>query len=119
LFLVLLDNAFKYSRPGGEVLVKVERSATGVRVSVEDFGAGIAAADLPHIFTRFYRADPARSGGGHGLGLSLADSIARAHGATIEVHSTEGSGSRFSVVFPASGVTERSFSESSDLRCSL
>ncbi|MGH9645438.1 MAG: sensor histidine kinase [Bryobacteraceae bacterium] len=99
LFLVLLDNALKFSRPGGEVMVKVENSDSKVWVTIEDFGAGISESDLPHIFERFYRADRARSGGGHGLGLSLAKSIARVHGASIEVQSTEGVGSRFQVNF--------------------
>jgi signal transduction histidine kinase len=101
LFLVLLDNAIKFSRPGGEVILGVESIESRVSVSIEDFGVGISASDLPHIFTRFYRADRARSGGGHGLGLSLAESIARLHGASIEVHSTEGAGSRFRVNFVA------------------
>ncbi len=99
LFLVLLDNALKFSHPGGEVIVGVESSESRVSASIEDFGVGIGESDLPHIFKRFYRADKARSGGGHGLGLALAESIARAHGASIEVHSTEGSWSRFRVNF--------------------
>ncbi len=101
LFLVLLDNALKYSRNGGEVNVSVDRREERVSVTVEDFGSGISAADVPHIFERFYRADRARTDGGHGLGLSLADSIARAHGATIEVRSTEGAWTRFRVSFAA------------------
>jgi signal transduction histidine kinase len=101
LFLVLLDNALKYSHPGGDVLLKVKREDHQVAVAVEDFGAGIPAADLPHIFQRFYQADAARGGRGHGLGLSFAESIAQAHGAKIEVRSTVGVGSTFRVVFPA------------------
>ncbi|HEY2845899.1 MAG TPA: ATP-binding protein [Bryobacteraceae bacterium] len=101
LFLVLLDNALKFSSAGGEVILTVEDSAASVSVSIEDFGVGIRESDLPHIFKRFYRADRARSGGGHGLGLSLAKSIARVHGASIEVHSTEGAGSTFRVNFAA------------------
>ena len=101
LFLVLLDNALKFSRPGGEVILKVESSESRVAVSIQDFGVGISENDLPNIFQRFYRADGARTGGGHGLGLSLAKSIARVHGASIEVHSTEGVGSRFEVSFVA------------------
>jgi two-component system OmpR family sensor kinase len=101
LFLVLLDNALKFSRPGGEVTLKVEHSDSRVSVTIEDFGVGISENDLPHIFERFYRSERARSGGGHGLGLSLAKSIARVHGASIEVHSTEGAGSRFRVDFAA------------------
>jgi signal transduction histidine kinase len=79
----------------------VESSDSSVSVTIEDFGVGISDGDLPHIFERFYRTDRARSGGGHGLGLSLAKTIARVHGASIEVHSTEGVGSRFRVDFVA------------------
>jgi signal transduction histidine kinase len=101
LFLVLLDNAVKFSAPGGEVILKVERSNRRVVASIRDFGVGIPAADLPHIFRRFYQADPARTKRGHGLGLSLAEGIARAHGALIDVESTEGFGSVFRVTFPS------------------
>jgi len=101
LFLVLLDNALKFSRPGGEVIFKVENIDSRVLVTIEDFGVGISKNDLPHIFERFYRAEEARAGAGHGLGLSLAKNIAHVHGASIEVHSTEGVGSRFTVVFAA------------------
>jgi heavy metal sensor kinase len=100
LFLVLLDNALKYSPPGKEVNVTATASGEFVTVTVQDFGSGISAADLPHIFQRFYRADKARTDAGHGLGLALAATIARVHGATIEVSSVEGEGSVFSVVFP-------------------
>jgi len=75
-----------------------------VSVTVEDFGVGISLADRPHIFKRFYQADKARADGGFGLGLSLAESIVRAHGAEIDVTSREGSGSKFRVVFRASEV---------------
>ena len=99
LFLVILDNAVKYSPPGSEVRIHV----TGHEVSIADSGPGIAPEDLPHIFQRFYRADKVRNSesGGYGLGLSLADSIARRHGAKIEVRSELGRGSEFRVVFPA------------------
>ena len=100
LFLVLLDNVLKYSTPGGEVSVAASAAGEFVIVSVQDFGTGIGAADLPHIFQRFYRADKARTDTGHGLGLSLAATIARMHGAVIEVKSVEGAGSTFSVTFP-------------------
>jgi signal transduction histidine kinase len=104
LFLVLLDNALKFSRPGGEVIVQAENADSRVSVTIEDFGVGISQNDLPHIFTRFYRADNTQTGGGHGLGLSLAKSIARVNGASIEVQSTEGVGSRFEVNFMARDV---------------
>jgi signal transduction histidine kinase len=102
LFLVLLDNALKYSHPGGKVNVTLTASGAGTTVSVEDFGIGISTEDLPHIFQRFYRADKARtrSGdgvGGHGLGLALAETLAGVHDATITVVSVEGQGSVFSV----------------------
>jgi two-component system, OmpR family, heavy metal sensor histidine kinase CusS len=99
LFLVLLDNALKYSPAGADVNITVERTDSLVSVAIEDFGTGISEADLPHIFKRFYRADRARSGGGHGLGLSLAESIARTHGATIEVRRTERASTVFRVLF--------------------
>jgi signal transduction histidine kinase len=101
LILVLLDNAIKYSRPGSEILLSREGSS----FIVKDCGTGIAAADLPHIFERFYQADQARSDGGFGLGLSLADSIVRMHEAVIDVTSDEGKGSSFRVVFQSHPVT--------------
>jgi two-component system, OmpR family, heavy metal sensor histidine kinase CusS len=100
LFLVLLDNAVKYSHPGGVVRVTAEAAGVKATVAVEDSGVGISAADLPHIFERFYRAGPVESGEGHGLGLTLAESIARAHGASIEAQSQERVGSVFRVCFP-------------------
>jgi signal transduction histidine kinase len=101
LFLVLLDNAIKYSRAGSEVVVATEREEQRIIVTIQDFGIGISRADLPHIFKRFYQADPARNDGGFGLGLSLAETIAQAHGATLNVRSEEGAGSTFHVVFKA------------------
>ena len=101
LFLVLIDNALKYSKPGGEVLIGVEHNDETVLVSIKDFGSGIAPGHLPHIFKRFYRGDPARTAGGHGLGLALAQSIARSHGAQITVASIEGVSTEFRVEFAA------------------
>ena len=103
LFLVLLDNALKYSRPGSDVIVSISAGTFDkngqVAVTIQDFGIGISPADLPHIFKRFYQADRARTDGGFGLGLSLAENIAHAHDASIEVKSEEGTGSTFRVVF--------------------
>jgi heavy metal sensor kinase len=101
LFVILLDNALKYSPAGAEVLLRLIQEDGRVSVSIEDSGAGISAADLPHIFERFYRAGAGSSREGHGLGLALADQIARAHDATIEVLSTEGASSVFRVSFAA------------------
>lgn len=103
LFLVLLDNAIKYSHPGADVIVAVSNGDGAVVVTVEDFGVGIGPADRPNIFKRFYQADKARTDGGFGLGLSLAESIAGAHGAAIDVTSEEGRGSKFRVIFRAAG----------------
>jgi len=93
LFLVLLDNALKYSAEGGDVTV----SLSDKYITIKDFGVGIGEADLPHIFKRFYQADRARSQGGYGLGLSLAESIVKAHGGSIRVSSAPGAGSSFLV----------------------
>jgi signal transduction histidine kinase len=99
LFLALFDNALKYSQAGTEVRASIVRRDDRFVAIVEDQGMGIAAEDLPHIFQRFYRADKARSDGGHGLGLSLAQSIAAAHDAVIEVTSEPERGSVFQVSF--------------------
>jgi signal transduction histidine kinase len=98
LLLVLLDNAIKYSTAGSEVLAGLELGPGKAIVTVRDFGPGIRSSDLPHIFKRFYQADEARSDGGFGLGLSLAESIVRVHGGSIEVESEEAMGSIFRVV---------------------
>ena len=101
LFFVLMDNAIKYSHEGGEVRVDVSFEAGRVVVMVRDSGVGIEPSDLPHIFERFYQADKARADSGFGLGLSLAESIARAHNAAIDVSSRLGEGAVFSVSFKA------------------
>ncbi len=96
-FLVLVDNALKYSAEGSEVFVIL----TAAGLEVKDFGTGIEAEHLPHIFKRFYQADRARSQGGYGLGLSLAETIVKAHGGSIDVSSRPGEGSSFRVVLHA------------------
>jgi heavy metal sensor kinase len=106
LFLALLDNALKYSTGGTEVSAAVMQRDGRIVAVVADQGIGIAAEDLPHIFQRFYRANKARSDGGHGLGLSLAQSIAAAHDAVIEVSSEPGRGSVFQVSFERRAVME-------------
>ncbi len=103
LLLILLDNALKYTPPAGLVTVQVAQQGTGIAISVTDTGVGIAAADLPHIFERFYRADPARTAGGTGLGLAIAGWIVQAHGGAIHVVSTPGTGSVFTVLLPLAG----------------
>jgi signal transduction histidine kinase len=103
VLLNLLDNAIKYSRPGGTITLRV--SATpGRRVLVEviDHGVGIPASELPRVGQRFYRADKARSGGGHGLGLAIAQSLIRAHGGELWLESTEGIGTTANFTLPSS-----------------
>ncbi|MDE3153580.1 MAG: HAMP domain-containing protein [Acidobacteriota bacterium] len=97
LVTILLDNAVKYTPAGGQVKVSLETRIDDVLLQVDDTGIGIAPDDLPHIFERFYRADRtgAAEGGGSGLGLALARSIADAHNARLDVHSTPGAGSTF------------------------
>lgn len=100
---ILLDNAVKYTPEGGVVTVGVKREDDWVWLEVSDTGAGIPAEDLPRVFERFYRADPARSKGGTGLGLSIARQVATAHGGEIEARSKPGKGSTFSLCLPESG----------------
>ena len=112
LFLVLLDNAIKYSHEGSEVIAAISTMDRLATVTVKDFGIGIRPEDRPHIFKRFYQADRARTDAGFGLGLSLAESIAGAHGASIEVSSAEGSGSTFRVVFQLADIADTALAES-------
>jgi heavy metal sensor kinase len=102
LFLILIDNAVKYTPAGGWVRVGVEPRDGVVVGTVSDSGIGIAEADLPHVFDRFWRADKVRSRemGGSGLGLSIAKWIAARHGGVIEVASAVGQGSVFRVLAP-------------------
>jgi two-component system heavy metal sensor histidine kinase CusS len=98
IITILVDNALKYTPAYGDVTVRVSQASSGVEIAVEDSGDGIAPASLPHIFERFYRADPSRTDrAGAGLGLSIAQALARAHGSEIAVQSAPGAGSRFSV----------------------
>ncbi|MBN1567606.1 MAG: PAS domain-containing protein [Acidobacteria bacterium] len=98
----LLDNAVRYTPPGGKVLVKAEVDGPEVIVSVSDTGIGIPKADQDRIFERFYRADAARSreSGGTGLGLAIVKHLVEAHGGRIRVESEVGQGSTFYIHFP-------------------
>jgi heavy metal sensor kinase len=99
-FVNLLDNAIKYTEPGGRISVTVIDKKTEVLVNVTDSGIGIPTASLNRVFERFYRADQSRGVPGLGLGLSLAQSIISAHGGSISVQSQQGVGSTFSVILP-------------------
>jgi two-component system, OmpR family, phosphate regulon sensor histidine kinase PhoR len=101
----LLDNAVRYTPPGGRVDVEVGAKEEGVFLEVRDTGIGIPARDLPRIFERFYRVDPARSRqtGGTGLGLSIAKHVVEQHGGRIAAKSELGRGSTFRVILPSTG----------------
>jgi heavy metal sensor kinase len=103
LFLILIDNAIKYTPEGGCVDVVVGQENGFAIGEVRDTGIGIAPEDLANVFERFYRADKARSreSGGVGLGLSIGRWIAEAHAGTIEVHSSLGGGSIFKLRLPS------------------
>ena len=98
----LLNNAFKYTPPGGTVHMQVSTQSRRVIIQVKDNGIGIPAASLPHIFERFYRVDTARSRqtGGFGLGLSIAQQIVQAHAGQLIVKSSVGQGAAFEIELP-------------------
>jgi len=103
LLLNLVTNAVKYT-PAGEISLGLEPQQDSVVLTVADTGIGIAAGDLPHIFDRFWRADPSRSrvgeSPGTGLGLAITKWVAEAHGGTITVQSRPGRGTLFTVTLP-------------------
>jgi signal transduction histidine kinase len=105
LFLNLVTNAIKYTAKGGKVELTLESTDGGAVFTVKDTGIGIAGADLPFIFDRFWRVDRVRSRGGErggvGLGLAISQWIAQAHGGSINVSSRLGRGSGFAVTIPA------------------
>jgi signal transduction histidine kinase len=104
LFLIFLENAVKYTPFGGHVDVRLRPENSAAIAEVRDSGIGIAATDIPHIFERFYQADPSRSreNGGRGLGLAIGRWIAQAHGGDISVESKVGEGSSFQIRLPLS-----------------
>ena len=98
----LVNNAIKFTAPGGAIAVDVAPTADGASIEVRDTGVGIDPAELPHIFERFYRGSQANEarGSGSGLGLAIVRSIVDMHGGTVEVESRLGVGSRFTVTLP-------------------
>jgi signal transduction histidine kinase len=112
--LILVDNAVKYNKPGGSVSVTVESDARQVRLRVQDTGVGISQEHLVHLGERFYRPDKARSRelGGAGLGLSIARSIAGAHGGALGLTSALDRGTTAILALPAARALQ--FSDTSD-----
>ena len=104
LFLNLVTNAIKYTSHGGRVTISLTRVGEQAHFSVRDTGIGIAAADLPYVFDRFWRADRSRSRAversGYGLGLAISQWIAHAHGGSLTVQSRLGRGSTFTAQLP-------------------
>jgi signal transduction histidine kinase len=98
----LVLNAIKFTPKGGSVEVHLAPAGSGARIDVIDTGVGIDAAELPHIFERFYRGSQANEarGSGSGLGLAIVRSIVDMHGGAITVESQVGAGSRFTVTLP-------------------
>jgi signal transduction histidine kinase len=99
----LLSNALRHTPEGGTVRVRVRALPDGgTALSVEDDGEGIPAADLPHVFERFYRVDRSRNRGtgGAGIGLAIAKAVVLSHHGTLEASSAEGRGSTFTAAFP-------------------
>ncbi|MGQ0815339.1 MAG: sensor histidine kinase [Gemmatimonadota bacterium] len=101
LFMILLDNAIKFTPEGGQVTLRAHRNGKKTHVTITDTGVGIPSSALPHVFERFFRADPARSRGGAGLGLSIARWIVDTHHGRINVESVEGKGTVVKVSLPA------------------
>ena len=98
----LVDNAVKFNKPGGSVTVTAEPDGARVAIHIQDTGSGIAAADLPRVFERLYRADKSRSQTteGTGLGLAIVKHLVHAHGGEVSAESELGRGSRFSFTLP-------------------
>lgn len=103
LFVILLDNAIKYSPEKSSISIRMKESRGRAEVSISDQGVGIKSSDLPYIFNRFYRADSSRTKeniDGYGLGLSIAKSILELNNGDISVSSHPGKGSKFTVKIP-------------------
>ncbi|MFZ2651597.1 MAG: ATP-binding protein [Burkholderiaceae bacterium] len=99
----LVDNAVKFSPPRCAVRLKIANGGDTLRVTVEDEGPGVAAADAPRLFERFFRGRSAHATAGSGLGLAIARNLARLHGGDITLDSAIGRGSRFTLTLPAIG----------------
>ncbi len=99
----LIVNALRYTPQGGSISLNGESSSTNVRLIISDTGQGIAPEDLPYIFDRFWRGDPARSradGAGGGLGLAIVRQLVELHGGHVSVQSTPGHGTTFTIDLP-------------------
>jgi len=100
----LIDNAIKYTPPGGRVDVALSRDEGRAILRVSDTGSGIPPEEIPRIWERLFRGDTSRAERGLGLGLSLVKAIVEAHGGSVEVESTVGSGSTFTISLPVPNI---------------
>jgi two-component system phosphate regulon sensor histidine kinase PhoR len=105
----LVSNAVRYTPPGGTITVRAERASHALRISVTDTGPGIAPVHIPRLTERFYRVDKSRSRetGGTGLGLAIVKHVLQRHGGSLDIQSTEGRGSTFTMVLPLARVRSR------------
>jgi len=102
----LIDNALRFTSDHGKVRIAIRDLGNGAEISISDNGSGIAAEHLPRVFDRFYRADPARSSTGTGLGLALVKSIVALHGGSVSIQSKVGRGTTVTLTFPDRPATE-------------
>lgn len=106
VFINVIDNAIKYSDPGGSVYISVEKGADTLTITVADTGIGIAASDLPKVKAKFYKADNTRRGSG--IGLAVADEIISMHGGSLDIDSVLGKGTTVTITLPLKQMNERS-----------
>lgn len=106
VFINVIDNAIKYSDPGGSVDISVEKWTDTLMITVADTGIGIAASDLPKVKAKFYKADNTRRGSG--IGLAVADEIISMHGGTLDIDSVLGKGTTVTITLPLKQMNERS-----------
>ena len=114
VFSNLVDNAIKFTPPGGKIAINSSTAGNYINISVADTGIGIPAEALPHIFDRFYQIDSARQGGekhGAGLGLAIVREIVQNHSGTIQVKSQPGQGSEFIVILPLTATSQTSITQ--------
>lgn len=98
VFINIVDNALKYTEPGGSIEVEAEKNESAVIVSVSDTGAGIAPEDLPKVKQKFYKANKTKHGSG--IGLAVADEIITKHGGTLDIESEQGKGTTVTIMLP-------------------
>ncbi|MDY4588971.1 MAG: HAMP domain-containing sensor histidine kinase [Oscillospiraceae bacterium] len=106
VFINVIDNAIKYTDPGGSVDISVEKGADTLTITVADTGIGIAASDLPKVKAKFYKADNTRRGSG--IGLAVADEIISMHGGSLDIDSVLGKGTTVTITLPLKQMNERS-----------